>query len=393
MPKPVVTSRELKNKESGIDLYVTSYSVQKGLVSNTVHYQVVLVSNLSCFKSPSHKDSDVVQYSLEKQLSEFEDLRATLAEMFPNTTLPVINKMSIIVSEPVLRERRNSLDQLLRFIVTVPKLAMSVPLLTFLGVDSIRAKKFSIGEPLDNSSAPASVETEEEENATGADNNVDFLLDRYEEEEDSELFHLEEEEQDKALFEDKGEGSTVLMFEGQDLKRELTEDDEKDFQFIPDAIIKKNVKVYESVSEDHSELFEIEDNLDQLLTVDVKKRKNKPQNGEGERSSPTRDLQQESHLTNPQTPTKPSLPRKPTLPAKPKAAGTGTTPKDSAQSGAQGKPAIPVKPKTILSSQGSVSDKETKSPGIESDNLGQDDILKYLQDNLASASEDVDLFS
>uniref|UniRef100_A0A2C9LQE6 Uncharacterized protein n=1 Tax=Biomphalaria glabrata TaxID=6526 RepID=A0A2C9LQE6_BIOGL len=262
MPKPVVTSRELKNKESGIDLYVTSYSVQKGLVSNTVHYQVVLVSNLSCFKSPSHKDSDVVQYSM--------------------ATVFLIHFTYVFI---------------------------------------------------------------------------------------------------------------VLMFEGQDLKRELTEDDEKDFQFIPDAIIKKNIKVYESVSEDHSDLFEIEDNLDQLLTVDVKKRKNKPQNGEDERSSPTRDLQQESHLTNPQTPTKPSLPRKPTLPAKPKAAGTGTTHKDSAQSGAQGKPAIPVKPKTILSSQGSVSDKETKSPGIESDNLGQDDILKYLQDNLASASEDVDLFS
>ena len=33
--------------------------------------------------------------------------------------------------------------------------------------------------------------------------------------------------------------SDTLLFDRQDLQRELTEDDEKDFSFVPDAIISK----------------------------------------------------------------------------------------------------------------------------------------------------------
>lgn len=56
--------RQLKNKDTGLDLIVSSYRETKGLMSSTVYYQVVLVSNLACFKTPSHKESDVVQYSV-----------------------------------------------------------------------------------------------------------------------------------------------------------------------------------------------------------------------------------------------------------------------------------------------------------------------------------------
>ncbi|KAH9490572.1 hypothetical protein Btru_034153 [Bulinus truncatus] len=379
MPKPVVTSRELKNKESGIDLYVTAFSEQKGLMTNVVQYQVVLVSNLSCFKTPSHKESDVVQYSLEKKMNEFEDLRTTLSEMFPNTVLPIINKKSIIVNELVLRERRNSLDHLLKFIASIPKLAMSVPLLEFLGVDYLRAKKFSIGEPLESTTSPI---VENEEIVAGDDTNVDFLLEQNGEQDENDLFALQGSEQEVTSFEEKKDSNTVLMFEEQDLKRELTEDDEKNFQFIPDAIIKKKetVKIYKEQIEDHSDLFEIEDDLDRFLTIDVGKKKSKPP--EKETSQPTTSLNKPPILS------KPALSNKPPLPAKPNAAGMPI--KDLNSSGPSSKPVISAKPKISLSDQ---SHSKVDSQEKVADDLGQDDILKYLQENLAAATEDVDLFS
>ena len=51
--------------------------------------------------------------------------------------------------------------------------------------------------------------------------------------------------------------SDTYLFERQDLKRELTEEDEKDFSFVPDAIITKR-EVIEVTADD--------DENDELLT-------------------------------------------------------------------------------------------------------------------------------
>ena len=46
--------------------------------------------------------------------------------------------------------------------------------------------------------------------------------------------------------------SGTQLFERQDLKRELTEDDEKDFAFIPDAIITKKEVIRVDVEDDEN---------------------------------------------------------------------------------------------------------------------------------------------
>ena len=45
------------------------------------------------------------------------------------------------------------------------------------------------------------------------------------------------------------------LFESQDLKRELTEEDEKDFAFVPDAIITKKEVVTVSADNDTEDLL------------------------------------------------------------------------------------------------------------------------------------------
>ena len=56
--------RELHNKDTGVDLSVPNYRELPGLMRSSYEYQIVVVSNLSCFKMPSHKDSDVVQFTV-----------------------------------------------------------------------------------------------------------------------------------------------------------------------------------------------------------------------------------------------------------------------------------------------------------------------------------------
>ena len=52
----------MKNKSSGIDLNVPTYKETPGLLGSSVEYQVVVVSSLPFFKSPKHRESDVVQF-------------------------------------------------------------------------------------------------------------------------------------------------------------------------------------------------------------------------------------------------------------------------------------------------------------------------------------------
>ena len=55
-------ARELKNKETGIDISIPVYKEIKGLLNSSWEFYVVVVSCLPYFKSPKHKDTDVVQF-------------------------------------------------------------------------------------------------------------------------------------------------------------------------------------------------------------------------------------------------------------------------------------------------------------------------------------------
>ena len=54
--------RKLRNADSGVDLSVPTHKESPGLLTTTVDYHVVVVSNQPVFKSPKHKDTDVVQF-------------------------------------------------------------------------------------------------------------------------------------------------------------------------------------------------------------------------------------------------------------------------------------------------------------------------------------------
>ena len=54
--------RDVKNKVTGIDLSIPSHRVIPGLLSSTIEYHVVVVTNLSVFKSAKHKETDTVQF-------------------------------------------------------------------------------------------------------------------------------------------------------------------------------------------------------------------------------------------------------------------------------------------------------------------------------------------
>uniref|UniRef100_A0A0B6Y7J8 PX domain-containing protein n=1 Tax=Arion vulgaris TaxID=1028688 RepID=A0A0B6Y7J8_9EUPU len=408
MPRATIASRQLKNKDTGIDLVVPSYKEIKGLMSSTVYYQVVLVSNLACFKTPSHKESDVVQYSIERQWNEFEELRTKVSELFHGTVLPILNKKSIIVNDNVLRERRNNLDHFLKFLASVSKLAKCAPILEFLGVDSGRARRFNQGETLESIQRPSD-DNKQEERAEANEPEAYVFEDSLTDETDGYLFDNADEDED--LFGADSSRVQVSMFEQQDMKRELSEEDEKDFGFIPDGIITKRetIRVGFDESEDNSDLFVIEDNLDKLMTVDVGKKEKKPE-------SKKEDLLPPSPSTvKPKTPTKPSTAPKPRLSSKPDIVKSSTSQEDSETYPREplnkptpaNRPKPAPKPQQRMSHQDITRDhtsaeKSSSSETVSSktakdshniDKLDQDDIMNYLRENSSTATDDVDLFS
>ena len=67
MPQSVLNvfyCREVKNQATGLDLMVTSVKELPGIISYTLEYTVVVISNIRCFKLPQHKDTDTVQFTV-----------------------------------------------------------------------------------------------------------------------------------------------------------------------------------------------------------------------------------------------------------------------------------------------------------------------------------------
>ena len=71
---------------------------------------------------------------IEKKMSEFEQVRSKISELFSGTVVPLINKKALLITnEAVLKERRNSLNTLVKFFACTEKISVCVPLLEFLG--------------------------------------------------------------------------------------------------------------------------------------------------------------------------------------------------------------------------------------------------------------------
>lgn len=412
MPKATVTIRELKNKDTGIDLSVTSYREIPGLMRSTFEYQIVVVSSLSCFKLPSHKESDVVQFTLFKKFPDFEELRTKLNEAFCGTALPPLVKKSIIVNEAVIKERRNNLDAFVKFLSATPRVVTCTHVLTFLGVDAQKAKRFSSGEAEGlTQQEDRSQEEKDGESRHEGMTSSSLFDDEDEEEEGADFLSAANsarpsvpDDDDNLFSMSDSQSSTsrgTRLFDSQDLKRELTEDDEKEFAFIPDAIITKREVISATAEDTHNDLFQVDEDIDfdKLLTLETGTEQKEASPPPPQAKPRPQPAQKPPPPVKPKPASKPAVTSpKPSIPSKP-----GVSPSDEAPSASPSKPAVPERPKPAPrklkpvggESKGAGEGASKGSSGTASakPELSSDDIMKYIAANAEEDDADLDLFS
>jgi len=132
--KPTVTLRELKNKVTGIDLMVPDYVEKSGKLSKSALYNVIVITRLFYYKSKGLKESDVVQFTVQKTYEEFVYLHEKLSGRFPSVLFPNLPKKSLITNSNTFQERRRVFDELMHLVARTQKLCCSPMILEFLGV-------------------------------------------------------------------------------------------------------------------------------------------------------------------------------------------------------------------------------------------------------------------
>ncbi|XP_062595790.1 HCLS1-binding protein 3-like isoform X2 [Saccostrea cucullata] len=372
MPSATVTVRELKNKETGIDITIPRITQEKGLLQSTYEYQVVVVSNLPFFKSPKHKENDVVQFMVKKKFAEFEDLWSKLYEKYPATVLPPLPKKALLVNDKVATDRRAGLERFLSFLAVTPKVCTSSLLLEFLGVNAIKAGKYT-QEGLKN-------EEETEDKDKQSDKQSEDNKEITSEASKGGLFEEEEEEEEEDLFNDEedtevipeittrgGQDSDTKLFDYPVLGGNL-EDDEKMFLVSDNKEPTEPSSAALQQEEDNSDLLTVEDDLDELFV-----------------SQPKPKIESDEKAKINQTQPKPLLKPKP---------GPANTLSESQKPILRPKPKVGLKPELKpkpVSKQSPVIPSQSEDTSGISD-LDTDDIMKYIQ-SAGETQEDVDLFS
>ncbi|XP_064002459.1 HCLS1-binding protein 3 isoform X1 [Pogoniulus pusillus] len=142
-PTVLVTTRQIQNTHTGLDLSVPEYQEIHGkMMSGHVEYHIVVVTRLAVFKSAKHKPEDVVQFMVSKKYSEIEELYQRLAARYPQTSLPLLPRKVLFVGESDICERRAMFNDIMKFISKDEDLATSPELLEFLGTKSTSATDF-----------------------------------------------------------------------------------------------------------------------------------------------------------------------------------------------------------------------------------------------------------
>ncbi|XP_066560121.1 HCLS1-binding protein 3 isoform X2 [Amia ocellicauda] len=143
MPDGLITSRQLQNASTGIDLSVPQYQEIRGtMMTGHVEYQIVVVTRLAAFKSAKHKPGDVVQLVISKKYSEIDDFYCRLAAHYPKIALPAMPRKVLFVGDVDIRERRVAFDELLKFLSRNATLATCPELLEFLGAKNTDVADF-----------------------------------------------------------------------------------------------------------------------------------------------------------------------------------------------------------------------------------------------------------
>ncbi|XP_041361039.1 HCLS1-binding protein 3-like [Gigantopelta aegis] len=424
MPLATVTVRELKNKDTAIDLSVPTYKESRGLLGSTVEYHVVVVSSLPFFKSPKHKESDVVQFMISKKFADFEELHTRLNEKYSGTAFPPLPRSVLRVNDVIARERRTELDHFLKMVAVIPKISSSSIIIEFLGVNPLKAGKYrrdgsTIDEKKEDKNVDEETQDGETENTEGQTESSDLNLfddEATEEDNTAGLFLIEGDNQTADLFTGdttSSKHSEAVLFEDQDYGAGITEEDEKNL-FLPDSIITKKVLVQTTGSEDTSDLFELDDNLDDLMKITISKAKDQESSTDvstNEDNSFTNPPANEESASNnlPANQNSPSTnissshdtvskPTKPQLPQKPKPAPRSRPPVVTETSGVEKpKPAVrqkpPVNKKPLVAKKPELMENVEVKGADSVDSLNTDDILKYIQTNTENTETDLDLFS
>uniref|UniRef100_UPI00358EF61C HCLS1-binding protein 3 n=1 Tax=Myxine glutinosa TaxID=7769 RepID=UPI00358EF61C len=138
MPEATVTTRPLQNTASGLDLCVPEYQeVREGLVHGHVLYRVVVVSRLAAFKSTKHGAKDIVQLTVSRSYSEFQELHHQLGAQYPGIRIPPMPRNLLVATQRDILDRRDGFDSLLRAIACEPHLAKAPETLAFLGAKTL----------------------------------------------------------------------------------------------------------------------------------------------------------------------------------------------------------------------------------------------------------------
>lgn len=270
-----VTVRQLKNKDTGIDITVPTYEEIPGLLTKTIEFQVTVVTNLAVFKLPKHKETDVVQFVVGKKFSDFEDLYLLLNEKFSGIAFPPLPKKVLITTDEVNRERRAALDSLLKFFSKTPRVSTCPLLLEFLGaspsqvqrIDSLIIKDKS-DDSIDSGLSPSKDFVDDKKSPSDESDifgeNEDDIHDLFSDMKAKTFFERRNTESD--LFEDSPEHKSydVKLFEEQDYSEAISKEDQL---FFEKEAAKTKMKLNTKSSFDTDGLLNVEDDLDQLLKI------------------------------------------------------------------------------------------------------------------------------
>ncbi|XP_040408342.1 HCLS1-binding protein 3 isoform X2 [Cygnus olor] len=158
-PAALVTTRQIQNKHTGLDLSVPEYQEIRGkMMSGHVEYHIIVVTRLAAFKSAKHKPEDVVQFMVSKKYSEIEELYHRLVARYPQVSLPPLPRKVLFVGESDIWERRAMFNDIMKFISKDEDLAVCPELLEFLGTKSTSVIDFK------GKNIPDDKEKEDEEN-------------------------------------------------------------------------------------------------------------------------------------------------------------------------------------------------------------------------------------
>lgn len=310
MASVTLTNRELKNKATGIDIRVPQHEHISGPLGGNVLYHVIVVTRLFYFKTPGkHKESDVVQFMIPQKYEVFEDLCAKLSQKFPSVVFSSPPKKTFLVSDSVISDRRRYMEDVLQQIARTPKLACSSLVLEFLGAKRGH-KDVNRLEITQTKKDPKAEEEESSEQKPVKEEEVEDvdLFAKTDETDVAQNNGNEEDEEEDLFATAKGSSEAQMtgfsIFDNND--KEDLDDEDINKLFIPAGADENKISLE---VEDNSQLLNIEDDLDKLLTT-----KSKP-------VKPAKPAKPEKPVAKPRLKPKPDLKPKPT--PKPRFADAG----------------------------------------------------------------------